>query len=287
MEILYTKTYNEAKIATENGFTPIECSFGNEGSVIDDYTMDHHGIFSDLSSVAFRAYHYYWGEKRNNPLFCVTGEADADATFAICAMIGMIESTPKWDKLVDLIARVDVDPIGIDLLQEGKEGLLLMFWNSLTNGKQDKTQFEMGCGLWRHILNNVPLQYLVATKEQEKRRRLKAWDTPLIEKRDKILTISNNDWAFDIWYGRLPEQSSNEIEGWKYPIVISYNKEGENITIGCPNKEVAAKCFGVGGLKNIYPKLGKGWGGREAIGGSPRDQKYTWEETKEISKFIM
>ena len=44
--------------------------------------------------------------------------------------------------------------------------------------------------------------------------------------------------------------------------------------LSCPNKEVAERAFGSGGLKNVFPRLpeieGKEWGGREAVGGSPR-----------------
>lgn len=49
----------------------------------------------------------------------------------------------------------------------------------------------------------------------------------------------------------------------------------------------AEKFFGKGGLKNVFAKIEpQGWGGREAIGGSPRGQKLTREQALEAAKVI-
>jgi len=48
------------------------------------------------------------------------------------------------------------------------------------------------------------------------------------------------------------------------------------VTLGCPNKAVAEAIFGAGGLLTVFPALEpNGWGGREAVGGSPRGLQMT------------
>ena len=61
-----------------------------------------------------------------------------------------------------------------------------------------------------------------------------------------------------------------------------------NITVGAENTEEAEQIFGKGGLKNVFPLLTpEGWGGREAIGGSPRGMKMSWEDTLEAAQTIL
>ena len=48
------------------------------------------------------------------------------------------------------------------------------------------------------------------------------------------------------------------------------------VSIGCQDAGTAEKLFGPGGLRNVFPHLlPAGWGGREAIGGSPRGTRLT------------
>jgi len=57
--------------------------------------------------------------------------------------------------------------------------------------------------------------------------------------------------------------------------------------MGCPNEVVAEELFGKGGLKNVFKQLKpEGWGGREAVGGSPRGIRLSWEEVVESAKTI-
>ena len=59
-------------------------------------------------------------------------------------------------------------------------------------------------------------------------------------------------------------------------MVLSWVEGRGQVTVGCPNIEVAEALFGEGGLKNLFAELEpEGWGGREAVGGSPRGLKLT------------
>jgi hypothetical protein len=74
-------------------------------------------------------------------------------------------------------------------------------------------------------------------------------------------------WGFDVWYRVAP-------------IVVSYSSRLEKVTIGCPDLETAEALCGPGGLQTLWPRLGPGWGGRETIGGSPRDAALTLADAR-------
>lgn len=83
--IKHVNTTVEAIELLEQGYCPVECSIGGE-SIVDELSMDHHGVLSHLEGVAVRAYRDYFGVRKSDPRFVVTGAADADATFAIAAL---------------------------------------------------------------------------------------------------------------------------------------------------------------------------------------------------------
>ncbi|MEI6288553.1 MAG: hypothetical protein WCP18_03165, partial [bacterium] len=90
LTIKFVKTASEAVAALEQGFEPIECSFGSEGSVVGSITMNHHGDHSGLEGVALRAYRDHFGARKSDPRFVVTGAADADACFCIASLAGLL-----------------------------------------------------------------------------------------------------------------------------------------------------------------------------------------------------
>jgi hypothetical protein len=83
----------------------------------------------------------------------------------------------------------------------------------------------------------------------------------MISEDKKVLFVSFDDWGQDIWF-RLA------------PIVVNFNGAKGTITLYCDVKS-PRNPLSSNGLKNLYPLLGDGWGGRENIGGSPRDQVMT------------
>ena len=89
-----------------------------------------------------------------------------------------------------------------------------------------------------------------------------------------LLVAPSTVKGHDVHFFRQEEFPSTSLEGWRHWCVISHVQKAGNVMLACPNKEVAERAFGVGGLKNVFPCLptleGKGWGGREAVGGSPR-----------------
>ena len=298
----------EIKTLVAEGFCPVECSIGGE-SITDELLMDHHGSNSHLEGVAVRAYRDNFGARKDDPRFVTTGSADADCTFAVAALAGLLphpnravpETAPPNVKaqlnqdltgLAETVNSVDVNPIGLRI-PDLAYGEILMSFNALTYANKDTLGFYGSVNMWRNLLDARQDQinpFLTAAKDSEAAR-IKAADEDLEAVGKKVgdfvlLLEGSKAWGFDIWYGRLEEKSFDSIAGWRNPIAISWTDKG-NVTLGCPNNQVAEALFGPGGLKNVLPKLQPvGWGGRESIGGSPRGEILTLEQVRAAAQII-
>lgn len=295
------------------GFCPVECSFGNK-SITDDLMMDHHGEYSNLESVAVRAYRDHFGARAKEGRF-VINHIDADCIFAIAALAGLLphpeseyaETLPAFKQLVwkqnllplaETIAVIDTDPIGRDILSM-PFGEVLITWNSLFGtGADEALAASAAVQGWRILLTAPTAKTFLATaKEAESVRRNAALaDLQERGKRDdKVMVIKRSRvFGFAEWYDRKPECGlATEISGWANPVIIALTEQG-NVTFGTPNKEVAEQIFGIGGLMNVFAKLndlfglpvGQGFGGRETVGGSPRGRVMTEDELVRIVEVV-
>jgi hypothetical protein len=315
MKLVLSNNVEEIKSLVAEGYCPIECSIGGI-SIVDDLQMDHHGSLSHLESVAIRAYRDHYGARKNDPRFVCTGIADADATFAVASLAGIIPHpkrevaatlpppvkqalTRDLSSLAETIARVDSSPIGLNIpTMEG--GNLLLTWNAVSGSSRDTLGFYTAVGLWKNLLEGHPGQmnpFFKASEEAEKNR-IEASMLDFNERSTfaddtgNVLIIKESRvFGFPEWYHRNEEFPADYVRGWKYPVVMAWLERGKNVTIGCPNDQVAEKLFGKGGLKNVFSLLPpEGWGGRESVGGSPRGVELSWEQVSEaaviISEFI-
>ncbi|MDP3771251.1 MAG: hypothetical protein Q8R16_03050 [bacterium] len=292
IEIVHVDEKAVADKLVSQGYEAIECSFGHLGSTLGPLAMDHHGAESHREGVALRAYRDHFGVCKDNPKFVVTGAADADATFAIAALCGILphpsraaefEKAPPLVKaagtkdistLAALVNKVDTAPIGVRL-EESEEGVTLLLWNQMSSSAQDTTAFHAGVDRWRALMGRAPKALLSAAKTEEANRVTEARKAEVIKVSNKVAVVESAAWGFDVWYAEVA------------PIIIAYVAANGNVTIGCPDTESAEKYFGQGGLKNVFAKLEpQGWGGREAIGGSPRGQKLTREQALEAARVI-
>jgi hypothetical protein len=286
IRIIHTSNVDEVKKLTKEGWEPVECSIGGE-SLVGRLQMDHHGALSHLEGVAVRAYRDHFGACKDAQGFVVTGAADADATFAIAALAGLLphpsraaefETAPGWLKeamtadrtaLATLVNAIDCEPIKLKAtLPASTEGRILLAWGAFASGIEDRTAFHAGVDRWRTLTGpKAPQAMIDAAGAEEANRILAARQTGGVRRFDKLVTVlESRVWGFDVWYADFS------------PCIVALQPDG-NITVGVQDVETAEKMFGPGGLKNIFAELQpSGWGGREAIGGSPRGEKMDWNQ---------
>ena len=287
IQVAWVATAEEALGLKDQGFCPVECSFG--GSVVVDHlTMDHHGEWSHLDGVALRAYRDHFGARRMDPRFVVTGAADADACFAIAALAGLLphpsretelQSAPPPVKasgtrdlsaLADLVNRADLSVTV--RLEEEEGGETLLLWKQLASPSQDALAFYGGVERWRLLLGRPLASLLQASKAQEVQR-VNAARQARVQRFGKVALVESSVPGFDVWYSELA------------PCIVALTPQG-NITLGCQDVPTAERLFGDGGLKRVYNLLGQGWGGRETVGGSPRGQRMTLDDAQRVAQVI-
>jgi len=270
-EFIISNDENEIKSLISKGFVPVECSIGGK-SIVDDLKMDHHNELSNLEGVALRAYRDHYGECADAPGFVISGNADADATFAVASLMGIIphpnNDNPRMKKdlsqLAETINYIDTHGLPTEV-QSMPYVDVVMTWNAMTTQSRDNLGFVTGVGLWRNLLLGNPAQlapFLKAPIEAEKARHEMALEDlnkrGLQLSKDVLAIRESTVFGFPEWYERAP-------------IVVALTKDRKNITLGVRSLEEAERLLGKGGLKNVLPKLQpSGWGGRETIGGSPR-----------------
>ena len=306
--LVLSNNVSEIRDLVSQGFCPIECSIGGE-SIVDDLQMDHHGSLSHLEPVSIRSYRDLFAVRKDDPRFVTTGVADADATFTTAALAGIIphpsrevapnlpppvkgSMTKDYSALAETVARVDLSPIGLNipLLPYGE---MLLTWNAFTavTGRSTLGYYQ-GVGLWASFMEGNPAQigpFLSAAKEAELNR--VAASIADLERGcvvgGVLLIKGSRVFGFPEWYGRVEDQPFDSIDGWRHPVVLAHLERGRNITMGCPNQEVAEAIFGKGGLKAVFSALSpEGWGGRESVGGSPRGVELTDEQAEGAARVV-
>ncbi len=293
MQLIHTNDYHEACRLRDAGYEPIECAFGQYGSVLGAHNLDHHGTESHREGVAIRACRDLYGARADDQRFVVTGTADADAVLAIVALSAAVPAEQIPTEFYELVDRHDVDPIGLDLL-DSPEGEDLAWFNQRPHLTQSEKGFREAIGhMVRLLEDGIDAKTRKNVRSSDKARRRKAMDGVLSRRAQdgmelpipesveglpvlrgemaeaeaaRVLVVKSTVWGFDQWY-RLA------------PVVVSYAARMAKVTVGCPDIDTAERMFGPGGLKRVWKAMGRGWGGRETIGGSPRGQRLAVSDT--------
>ena len=287
IELKYTITYDDALRFAEEGFTPIECSFGNK-SVTAYGGLDHHGDVKHLPPVCLQALERIENEQADvSSRFVVTGSADADACFAILALSGKLNDmeSEKRLALAEAIAHVDLDPIryspGIVIKEEASEEKVhayesILLFNYKTKGI---ARGEEGFHAALDVMEDIAFErfsrqdYEEAIRSNEER--IKLAETGIIAVGEGAVFASSPAWGFDVWYQ-------------KADTVMAYVEKTKAVTFGVVSKEVAQERYGEGGLSFLFDRLneegvlGGGFGGRESVGGSPRGVQIELGEALEL-----
>ena len=194
------------------------------------------------------------------------------------------------EEFIRYAAKMDTDPIGMCPSFDGEVGKLYLAWEAMTAGSppNDALSFYKGVAILRDLLQN-PSRFQdimeAALKREEGRYRLSLENMRnnlfVYEDGKFIILTQTNVFGFPEWYNRKPNTDKDFIEAWEFPCVVALTDRG-NITVGCANETVAEKLFGKGGLQNVLPLFGEGWGGRGSIGGSPRGQIMTEDDLRHV-----
>lgn len=297
LQIEFTHDYATACRLRDAGFEPIECAFGQYGSVLGAYNLDHHGTESHREGVALRACRDLYGARSDDQRFVVTGTPDADAVLAIVALAGLVPEANLDPAFYELVNTHDTDPIGRTLF-DSPEGVALAWFNQRERLTQSEAGFRTAID---HMVRLLTVGLTDAERKQvikrDRGRRRRAEEgilhlfdrdglalpipsaiAPLPVRRGamavdapaRVLVVRSTVWGFDIWY-RLA------------PVVVSYAERMAKVTVGCPDTATAELLFGPGGLEQAWTALGKGWGGRGTIGGSPRGQRLSLSAARETA----
>lgn len=289
-----------ARALADDGWCPIECSFGTV-SVLDELRLDHHGQLSRLEGVAIRALRDHYGARAADPRFVIAGTADADATFAAAALSGVLPGPQErgGDELVALAETIDLldrEPVGADV-PSLPGGPLVLCWRAFAGNSSDDLGALLGILMWRKLVGartaatEAFLDFGVEAEREARREALEARSRETTRVGDHVLLAeASTGGGQRFWYGRRDELPASSPDGWEAPVLVTRNAKSEAITIGCASPVVAEALLGPGGLKAVFPLLPQrqraGWGGREAIGGSPRGQIMSPQDARKAAEIV-
>jgi hypothetical protein len=278
----------------ENGFVPVEMSQGQD-SWVDDKKIDHHNNYSHQPSASKTSLKYHGSTKK-----IIINHVDADCILAGLVLFGAIEKDRKLVDFVKSVSILDMAPIGVNPL-DLKYGNLIQTWKntwrqSLPDSEKDLSNMtaEKWIAAAEHMLKiykeDASVKELISQSFKREIERLSIAlediSTALVSKSGKIKAIPvSRVPGFDVAFKKT-------VDGWDFGCLISRIPASGKITLSIPDKETAAKLFGVGGLLNVYPilssKFGSGgdWGGRETVGGSGRTGEIPIEAVPNILEVL-
>lgn len=262
----------------EKGFVPIEMAEGTE-SFVDFRCLDHHNGYSHLPSACVTALAFYGSLGEDAPARLMVNHTDADSVLTGVTLMGLL-SRELLEVLNPEVGLLDTDPLGTNsgnLLY----GDAIRLWKAgMASVRQSGWSWLYGMQLYLDLFSNFAYyekmveqlnNWDMARREQA----LEDYARAITSPSGKVLLVARSTVkGHDVHFFRQEAFPSTSLEGWRHWCVISHVQRSGNVMLACPNKEVAEQAFGAGGLKNVFPRLpsleGKCWGGREAVGGSPR-----------------
>lgn len=275
--LAYAHNFGVAKSWVSKGYEPVECAYGNAGSVVGKYTLDHHGIFSQEEPVSIRAARLAI-DRTHLTKFLAAGMPDPDAVYAILTLSHNI--TPDLE-IAGAIAELDVDPIGIDRTQH-RYIRNPIFEMLLGSPKRSLDSFieALKVGILAFDKKDITENILLDALQYEHDRLASAQSE--IRSREGDIAFVVSDGLLDTPHFQCA------------PIIVQYKPSLQKITVrGCTlqsAKRLGIKSvydvFGHGGLSRVYKKmdelLGNGSGGREDIGGSPNHLNVSESQAIEV-----
>jgi hypothetical protein len=243
-------------VLVQAGYFPVQCDVIKESSW---------GRLPSERGIAEWAYLQGYGKLKADPRFVCSGLARADACFAIAALSGGLlfppgsrqDSQRNVTALAKLVSQVATDPVGTRLDTHPLGGYLLLY-EDVVSHMPDALAFQAGVAFWRELTWRPEDHFehlLYAVQMREAARigdALAAYKQTGFERfSHRVDLIASRIQAFDIWY----EEAD---------VVVRYEPERKEITIGVRSEEKVTELLGQGGLSMFvkdlpYPLNYWGW----------------------------
>nr|DAE84840.1 MAG TPA: hypothetical protein [Caudoviricetes sp.] len=281
----------------DKGCIPIEMAQGSR-SYVDFRQLDHHNNLSDNPAASIMALPYY-GDCKMYGSFIVN-HVDIDCVTTGAILLGLIPQD-KVEEFAKTVAIADTDPFNpimtTDQMSDMVKKIKLWNYSSIISGYASPWSWIHGVNILADLFEYPDRweQMIGPMERKNARRKIIAMEDYCnrVEFDDKraILITPSRAWGFDVQFGHFDGKSSNDPDGWRHHVVMSHVNSNGKITIACPNKTIAERTFGKGGLMNVYNKLEQfkpvGWGGSKTIGGSARHLPLSIEEARECFDYLV
>lgn len=268
-KVIFTSNLDEAKKAMKEGAVPVEGSYGSESIASDPKEpFDHHNQYSSLYSASHQAMH-----SSKHCTSVVVNHVDLDCVMASSILLGEVSRNNIWIKkiipILDIVDRTGLHNLPEKFKKLPEYQLVLYFFQK--SWSQSKSSFLDAIKILRSFQDG-PNKETEKSLNFETERKEKA-NKGIVKIENNIMLVNSDMWGYDEWYK-------------KGDVVVSFDPHKNSVSIGINDNKTAEKYFGKGGLKNVFPKLGPGWGGRENVGGSPRGEKMTFKDTEKAFEII-
>jgi hypothetical protein len=290
IHLLWKPEPHEIPAYLAQGFVPIEMAEG-EKSFVDFRCLDHHNGYAHLPSACVTALQHYDSLETRPVAKFMANHTDADCVLTGLTLTGLLPLS-VLKRLNPEVGLLDTDPFGADISRMFYGDRILLWKGSMNADRQSGWSWLYGFQLFLDLFGEhdyysykEKIRQLREGERERKNCALEDYQKAILGPSGKILLVTSSRVAgFDVQFFRQAEFPVDSLQGWKHWCIAAYAQNAENaektrrVTLSCPNKRVAERIFGAGGLMNVYPKLpaidGKGWGGREAVGGSPRGASF-------------
>lgn len=278
----------------EKGVIPIEMAEG-EVSYVDERKLDHHNELSDMPSACITAMKYCGTVGVDTPARLMANHVDLDCIATGVVLMGLLpEGILK--PLAPEIGLLDTDPMN-PKAKELTFGDHIALWKAAMTGKKDTGWawlygVQMLLDIFEHPEAWKAKRDALAQRECERVQMAEEdYAAAKVSPDGRVILVAPSRVpGFDIQFHRQEGAAIDSLDGWKHWCILAYLPQAGNVTVSCPNTEVAEAAFGPGGLKNVFPKLpeinGKAWGGRESVGGSPRGERVPEEMLEEALAIV-
>lgn len=291
------RTVKEAMRYVDRGFVPIECSAG-ESAMDGFFNLDHHGKYAHLDGVALRGYEDFYGYLVGDPRVVFIGFPDEDACFAAASLLALVPHPVLEDVFPEVkgiqaliikqnlmhfaekINEVDLNPEKALELVDTRHGQLILLWRMLAHSTMDDIlAWWGGVNRWRELLTRDVSTAVSMAPQLHHDMLDRVLEVRAVNVGDFVSVADFTEFGPNSAYYRHYTQA-------KTPLLVAFFQDRGVCSFVVRDLPTSQRMFGKRGLLEVYAKLQPtGCGGREILGGSPRDVRITeWERALEFGR---